>query len=253
MASYDRAITTFSPDGHLFQVEYAGEAVKKGLCAVGVRGEDTVVLAVEKRAVQKLEESRTVRKILKVDDHIYLAFAGLSADARVLVQHAQLQCQSFKYQYEDPMDVDFLVRYVAEVQQKSTQRGGHRPYAVGCIIGGFNADGAPQLWQTEPSGVSAAWRACATGKNAKTVIEEMEKQDEEGKLPKTRDETVRFAIRALLEVVESGSKNIEVVVLKRGEKATTVNDAELTQLTAELEKEREEARAKKRAQQEDQA
>jgi 20S proteasome subunit alpha 4 len=249
--SYDRAITTFSPDGHLFQVEYAGEAVKKGLCAVGVRGAETVVLAVEKRAVQKLEESRTVRKVLKVDDHAYLAFAGMSADARVLVQHAQLQCQSFKFQYEDTMNIDFLVRYIAEVQQKSTQRGGHRPYAVGCIVGGFNADGSPQLWQTEPSGACAAWRACATGRNAKTVLEEMEKQDTDGKMPSTRDETVRFAIRALLEVVESGSKNIEVVVLQHGKPAVHVDDAELTTLTTALEKEREEARAKKRAAQDE--
>jgi 20S proteasome subunit alpha 4 len=249
--SYDRAITTFSPDGHLFQVEYAGEAVKKGLCAVGVRGADTVVLAVEKRAVQKLEESRTVRKVLKVDEHAYLAFAGMSADARVLVQHAQLQCQSFKFQYEDTMDIDFLVRYIAEVQQKSTQRGGHRPYAVGCIVGGFNADGTPQLWQTEPSGACAAWRACATGRNNKTVLEEMEKQDEEGKMPVTRDETVRFAIRALLEVVESGSKNIEVVVLQHNKPAVHVDDAELTGLTEALEKEREAARAKKRAAQDE--
>lgn len=245
--SYDRAITIFSPDGNLFQVEYAGEAVKQGLCAVGVRGESTVVLAVEKRAVQKLEESRTVRKILKVDDHIYLAFAGMSADARVLVQQAQVQCQSFKLNYEDKMDVDFLVRYVAELQQKATQKGGHRPYGVATIIGGFNADGTAQLWQTEPSGVYAAWRACATGKNAKTVLEEMEKMDKEGKMPKTRDETVRFAVKALLEVVESGSKNIEVVVLTRDAAPAHVTDAELGELTTLLEKEREETRAKKRA------
>lgn len=244
--SYDRAITTFSPDGHLFQVEYAGEAVKKGHCAVGVRGEDTVVLAVEKRAVQKLEESRTVRKILKVDEHAYLAFAGLSADARVLVQEAQLQCQAFKYQFEDAMDVDFLVRYIAEVQQKSTQRGGHRPYAVGCIVGGFNSDGQPQLWQTEPSGACAAWRACATGRSEKAVLESMEKLDSEGKMPKTRDETVRFAIRALLEAVDHGSKNIEVVVLQFNKAAQVLGEAELDELTAALEKEREELRAKKR-------
>lgn len=241
--SYDRAITVFSPDGHLFQVEYAGEAVKKGLCAVGVRGKDTVVLAVEKKAVQKLEETRTVRKILKVDDHVYLAFAGMSADARVLVQKAQERCQTFKQTYEDSMDVEFVVRYVAEVQQKSTQSGGSRPFGVATIIGGFNADGTPQLWQTEPSGMSAAWSACATGRNCKTVVEVMEKQY---KNEMSRDETVAFAVRALLEVVESGSKNIEVTVVQRAG-ASHVGDDELEGLVKSLEAEREAARAKKRA------
>ena len=243
--SYDRAITVFSPDGHLFQVEYASEAVKRGLCAVGVKSDKTVVLAVEKKSVQALQDSRTVRKIFKLDGHAYLAFAGLSADARVLIQKAQLECQRFRLSYEDAMDVDYIVRYIAEVQQKSTQSGGSRPFGVATIVGGFNKDGSPQLWQTEPSGLCASWKACSIGHNSKTVVELMEKEYKDG-LVMDRDATVKFAIKALLEVVESGNRNIELVVLEQGNKVSRVEENELDAIVKVLEQEREEEAAKKR-------
>nr|CCC95325.1 unnamed protein product [Trypanosoma congolense IL3000] len=240
--SYDRAITVFSPDGHLFQVEYAQEAVRKGLCAVGVRGKDTIIFAVEKKSVQKLQDSRTTRKIYKLDEHIYLASAGLSADARVVVNHAQLECQRFRLNYEDSVDVELLVRYVAKVQQRSTQSSGSRPYGVATIIGGFNENGKPQLWKTEPSGASSAWRAVAIGRSDKIVLEFMEKNYQDDM---ERDQCIHFAIKALLEAVESGAKNIELLVLERGN-ASYMSDAELRKHVVEVEKEREEEARKRR-------
>lgn len=244
--SYDRALTVFSPDGHLFQVEYAQESVKKGLAAIGVRGSDTIVIAVEKRSAQKLQDSRTIRKICRVDDHIYLAFAGLSADARVLISKAQLECQRFRLNYEDSVDVDILARFVSGVQQKSTQSGGSRPYGVSTIIGGFNEDGVPHLWKTDPSGMNSAWKAVAIGHHDQTVIEYMEKNYRENM---TRDECVHFAIKSLLEVVESGSKNIELLVLKHNN-SSYLKEQELHVFVQKVEKEREEEAKKKKADQE---
>ncbi|CEP00917.1 Proteasome subunit alpha type [Plasmodiophora brassicae] len=242
--SYDRALTTFSPDGHLFQVEYALEAVNKGATAVGIRGNDAIVLAVEKKSMAKLQDSRTIKKIVRLDDHVMLAFAGLTADARVLVNKARRECQSYRMSVEDACSVEYIARHIAYVQQKYTQRGGCRPFGISTLIVGFDNDGTARLYQTDPSGTYSAWRANATGRNSKTVREYLETHYADGQ---TDDAAIKLAVRALLEVVESGSKNIEIAVLRRGKHLEYLSEADIDALVTTIEQEKAAEEAEKKA------
>jgi len=202
--SYDRAITVFSPDGHLFQVEYAMEAVKRGSAVVGVRGANCVVLGVERKAVAQLQDSRSIRKIAKLDDHLTIAFAGFTADARVLIEKARIEAQSFRLTCEDAPSIDYMARFIAKTQQSYTQRGGVRPFGVSSMIAGFGNDKSPQLYLTDPAGTYSAWKANAIGgRNEKAVQEFLEKNWSSNL---NNDDAIRLTIKALLEVVDAGSK-----------------------------------------------
>merc|ERR1711907_763605 len=235
MARYDRAITVFSPDGHLFQVEYAQEAVRKGTPAVGVRGKDVLVLAVEKKATAKLQDDRTVRKICRVDDHIALAFAGLTADARVLINKARLECQSYQLNLEDKVSVEYLTKHVASVQQRYTQSGGYRPFGISMLICGCDPDGTPRLFQTDPAGTYSEWKANSTGRAAKTLREFLEKNYKD---ECSDDEAIKLAVQALMEVVESGSKNIEVAVMRAGKGLEVLDEDTVEAVCKEIEAEK---------------
>jgi 20S proteasome subunit alpha 4 len=245
--AYDRAITVFSPDGHLFQVEYAQEAVKKGNTAVAVRGKDVVVLCIEKKSVPKLQEDRTIRKMASLDEHVALAFAGLTADARVLINRARIECQSHKLTVEDPVTVEYITRYVAELKQRYTQSNGMRPFGLSFLFVGFDPDGTSRLYMTDPAGVYSEWRANAIGRSDKTVREYLEKAYPAERELRTDDEAIKLALRALLEVIQTGAKNVELAIMKRGEPLKPIETEEIEKLIKQIEKEKEEEAEKKKA------
>ncbi|KAL5277781.1 PSMA7 family protein [Megaselia abdita] len=244
-ARYDRAVTIFSPDGHLLQVEYAQEAVRKGSTAVGIRGTNCVVLGVEKKSVAKLQEERTVRKICLLDNHVVMAFAGLTADARILINRAQVECQSHKLNVEDPVTLEYITRYIAGLKQKYTQSNGRRPFGISCLIGGFDFDGTPHLYQTEPSGIYYEWMANATGRSAKTVREFLEKNYKEEEII-DEDSAVKLAIKALLEVAQSGQKNLEIAIMKHDQPLKMLDIDTIDKFVTVIEKEKEEEAEKKK-------
>jgi len=238
--SYDRAITIFSPDGHLFQVEYAMEAVKRGAAVVGVRGSDCVVLGVERKAVAQLQDPRTIRKIAKLDDHLMIAFAGFTADARVLIEKARIDAQSYSLTIEDKPSIEYMARSFAQMQQRYTQRGGVRPFGVSSMIAGLRANGNPALYLTDPAGTFSEWKANAIGgRNEKAVKEYLEKGWSEGL---AEADAINLSIKALLEVVDSGAKNIEVAVIRK-DGTVFISEERLTETIKQIETEKEEAKA----------
>ena len=172
-AGYDRAITLFSPDGRLYQVEYAIETVRRGTIAVGFKSKDGVVLAVEEKA-RNLQVSDLTQKIFQIDDHIGVAAAGYIPDARAQVDHARFFAQSNRLIYDEPVDVEGVAKNLADMAQQFTQYGGVRPYAVALILAGVDKNGA-SLYQTDPSGTYIGYHAVAIGNGSDQVNEFLEK------------------------------------------------------------------------------
>jgi len=175
-----------------------------------------------------------------------MAFAGLTADARILINRSRIECQSHKLTVEDPVTLEYITRYIAEVKQRYTQSNGRRPFGISCLIGGFDGDGTPRLYQTEPSGTYHEWKANATGRNAKTVREFLEKYYSPEEV-ETEEKTVKLAIRALLEVVQSGGKNLEIAIMRHNKPMQMMDVADIDKYVQEVEAEKEAEAEKKKS------
>ncbi|MDT8357301.1 MAG: archaeal proteasome endopeptidase complex subunit alpha [Methanomicrobiaceae archaeon] len=221
---YDRAITVFSPDGRLYQVEYAREAVKRGTTAVGIKCSDSVVLIVDKRVSSRLLESSSIEKIFKVDDHIGVASSGLVGDARALVDRARVECQINRVTYDEPIDVESLAKKLCDHMQTYTQFGGARPYGTALLIAGVS-DGEPRLFETDPSGTLLAYRATGIGTGRPAVMKTFDEQYHEDM---SSSEAIILGLKALSAATE-GKFDVNTVEIG----IISVEDAIFRKMTAD--------------------
>jgi len=214
-AGYDRAITVFSPDGRLYQVEYAIETVRRGTLAVGIKSKDGVVLAVEEKA-RKLQSTSLTQKIFQIDDHIGVAAAGYIPDARMQVDHARFAAQSNRLIYDESVDVEGIAKSVADIAQQFTQYAGVRPFGVALIIAGVDRNGG-EVYLTDPSGTYISYEAVAIGAGADQVTEFLEKQYKEDI---SLEEACVLAAQSIYLVSEDkvGTRHIKMAIIDRKEK-----------------------------------
>ena len=191
--AYDRAITVFSPDGRLFQVEYAREAVKRGTTALGILTKTGVVLLVDKRVNSSLVIPASIEKIFAIDKHLGCATSGLVADARALVDRARVEAQMNRVTYDEAIPVDTLVKRICDYKQSYTQFGGGRPFGTALLIAGVD-DSGPHLYETDPSGALIEYKASAVGSGRPQAMETLEKGFKNGM---TMDQALKLGLEAM--------------------------------------------------------
>jgi proteasome alpha subunit len=231
--AYDRAITVFSPDGRLFQVEYAREAVRRGATTAGVVYADGVVLIADRRIPNpKLAEASSLEKIQQIDENIACVSAGLVADARVLVDFARLSAQVNRVTYSEPMTVELLVRRICDYKQQYTQFGGVRPFGTALLVGGYDDTGI-HLFETEPSGSLTSFKAASTGGNKSPVMDLFEQKYRPGM---ERDAAVLLALEGLRAGLDEGGSlaQVEVCTVQAGQGMTRLASDDIQKYVARL-------------------
>jgi len=196
--AYDYNSTVFSPDGRLYQVEYARELVNRGGTILGIRCAEGVVLGSEEN-VEVLEEERRSWKIFQVDEHIGAAIIGLSSDARVLIDQARINAQSNKLTYDELIDVEVATKKICDTQQTYTQHGGGRPFGVAMILAGVDKTG-PHVFGTHPSGNYTGYKATAVGAGAETVLSMLK---EEYREDLTLEKSITLAVKCLVKALQA--------------------------------------------------
>ena len=223
--AYDRGTSLFSPDGRIYQVEYAREAVSRGAPSVGIRTADGVVLAAQSRAGSSLMESESIEKLHKLDDHVGAASAGHVADARQLIDFARRQAQVNRLRFGEPIDVEALTKFLTDHVQENTQRGGTRPYGAALLIGGYQ-NGSPRLFAADPSGTPNEWKATVIGGSSADIQEHLE---EEWDAEITQAEGLALAARSLRvanDELGPGEVSLASITAEEGYRSLSVEEIE---------------------------
>ena len=226
---YDEAITIFSPEGRIYQVEYALELVKRGAPVAGVISKEGTALAAVEVLQNNLEDPRFSKKLFEFDTHVAAVIAGLSPDARVLVREARYACQSHRMTYDESIGVESLVSSIGDTLQQYTQNAGVRPFGVSMIVAGVDATG-PRLITTDPSGSYRGYKAAALGMNSEKAKERLEKKY---KADISLDEAVTLAIEAVKTAYANSLKpeNINAAVIPTETKTfNKLSDEEIAKL-----------------------
>jgi len=236
-AGYDRHITIFSPEGKLYQVEYAFKAIKtQGTTSIGIRGADAVVIATQKKLPDKLLDPETVASIYKISDYIGAVETGMIADARSQVQRARYESAHFKYKFGYEVPVQYLAKRLADFAQVYTQHAAMRPLGVSCILAGIDDEFGPQLYKCDPAGSYVGYKATCAGEKEQEATNFLEKKFKAD--PQlTRDEAIQMALATLQAVLSMDFKATDVeigVVSKENPRFTLLTaqeiDAQLTRL-----------------------
>lgn len=232
--AYDRAITVFSPDGRLFQVEYALETVNRGATIIGIACSNGVILGAEEKIETKLQDTQFAWKLYDVDDHLGAAVVGLGSDARILIDQARIFAQSNRLMYDEPIDVEMMTKRVGDIKQLYTQHAGVRPFGVSIIFGGVDKTG-PRVFTTDPSGSYRGYKAVAVGIGRETVEGIL---NEEYREDLSLDDTIKLAIKCLTRALEARGepKRIKISFIpKETQKLQALSEEKIEAIQRELE------------------
>eukprot|EP00002_Diphylleia_rotans_P015234 TRINITY_DN2952_c0_g1_i4.p1 TRINITY_DN2952_c0_g1~~TRINITY_DN2952_c0_g1_i4.p1 ORF type:complete len:211 (-),score=44.44 TRINITY_DN2952_c0_g1_i4:137-769(-) len=203
---YDSRTTIFSPEGRLYQVEYAMEAIGHAGACIGILSQEGVVLASEKKITSKLLEPTKTEKMYRLDDHIACAVAGITSDANILINYARLASQRYLLTYQEPMPLEQLVQSVCDRKHGYTQYGGLRPFGVSFLYAGWDQHYGFQLLESDPSGNYGGWKAAAIGANNSSAQSILKSEYKEGM---TLKEALSLAIKVMSKTMDSTTLSTE--------------------------------------------
>ncbi len=233
MMGYDRAITMFSPDGRLLQVEYAKKTVKQGSTAIGMVCTDGILLVTDKRIVDPLVVAESVQKIFQIDEHMAATAAGILSDARVLIERAQLKAQQYRVTFDSPIDTLSIVKDICDLKQITTQSGGLRPFGVSLLVAGIDIDGA-HLYETDPTGIFFEYRATVIGEGEQEGEEILHKEYKDSM---NLEDGMKLAVKTLQSVLKENFSidRVDCVFIRKQKKEfTRAPKQKISQIYTEL-------------------